>query len=119
VQIFYNIRLIHIKIRYLFVMFMTWLPKVMFISLSSFRRALFGRFMYPVDRTDLCNLCAKTAILEVKYKNNPSALQKADQQDAFFDRLILRRTNDLIRADYNSFLSFPPIFERLVLSDFL
>jgi hypothetical protein len=74
--------------------------------------------MYPVDRTDLCNLCAKTAILELKYKNNPSALQKADQQDAFFDRLILRRTNDLIRADYNSFLSLPPIFEGLVLSDF-
>jgi hypothetical protein len=116
---FYNFRLIHIRIRILFAMFITILDSHLSISLSSFRRALAGRFMYPVDRTDLCNLCAKTNMLEVKYLNNPSALKSATQQEALLDRMIHRRTNKVIRTDYNSFLLSPPEFEGLVLTDWL
>jgi hypothetical protein len=48
--IYYNVRLIHIKLAFLFVLFVKWLPEDLPISESSFRRAIAGRFMYPVRR---------------------------------------------------------------------
>jgi hypothetical protein len=77
------------------------MQKELKIDISTFRKALVGRFMYSVDRTDLCDLCVKTDKLQVKYANNPAALQKLEQQEAYRDRLIHRTTNVLIRKDFN------------------